>query len=51
MGLELYEDSLKGISGRLYESPIFHVEAEELGEFERGFPFKEKHVTDTQLKL
>jgi predicted N-acetyltransferase YhbS len=51
MGLELFKDSLKGISGKLYYSSLFEVSQADLEEFEKGFPFKEKHVTDTQLKM
>lgn len=49
MALELYEDSLKGVEGRFHEDPVFHVDEKELVEFEKRFPFREKHVTDTQL--
>jgi predicted N-acetyltransferase YhbS len=51
MALELYDDSLKGISGKFYADEVFEIEAEELKDFEKQFPHKEKHVTDTQLKL
>jgi predicted N-acetyltransferase YhbS len=50
MALELYEGALRGISGRFYEDPVFHVDPKELESFEKNFPPKEKHVTDTQLK-
>lgn len=50
MALELYENSLHGITGKYYEDPAFEVDQEELEVFEREFPYKEKHVTDTQLK-
>lgn len=50
MALELYENSLKGIEGKYYEDPIFQVENKELEAFEKEFPYKEKHVTNTQLK-
>lgn len=49
MALELYEDSLKGISGKFYESSAFEIGKEELDIFEKQFPYKEKHITDTQL--
>lgn len=49
MALELYEGALQGVSGRFFEDPVFHTEPEELEEFEKKFPFREKHVTDTQL--
>ncbi|HEY1404979.1 MAG TPA: N-acetyltransferase [Spirochaetota bacterium] len=50
MALELYENSLKGIEGKFYFDPVFIVAAQELEEFEKEFPYKEKHITDTQLK-
>lgn len=50
MALELYDGSLRGISGKFHEDEVFKVETEELEEFEKQFPYKEKHVTDTQLK-
>jgi len=50
MGLELYKDALRGIKGRFQEDPVFHIDKEELEAFETRFPYREKHVTDTQLK-
>ncbi|WP_370573202.1 GNAT family N-acetyltransferase [Methanomethylovorans sp.] len=50
MALELYNGSLKGISGKFYEDEVFKIEEEELEDFEKQFPHKVKHVTDTQLK-
>lgn len=50
MALELYKDSLKGMSGKFYMSPVFEVSLEDIEDFEKSFPYKEKHVTDTQLK-
>lgn len=50
MALELYKGSLDGISGKFYEDPAFVTDKEELETFEKQFPYKEKHVTDTQLK-
>lgn len=49
MALELYDDSLKGIEGKFYVDDVFETNSNELEEFEKKFPFKEKHVTDTQL--
>ena len=49
MALELYPGALDGISGRYYDDPVFAVDKAELEEFEKGFPYKEKHVTDTQF--
>lgn len=50
MALELYDGSLKGISGKYYEDEVFKIEKDELEIFEKEFPYKEKLVTDTQLK-
>lgn len=50
MALELTGGALRGISGRFYEDPVFHTDPDELEAFERQFPYKKKHVTDTQLK-
>ncbi len=49
MVLELQEGSLSGVSGKFYASKSFEVGNEELEEFEKNFPYKEKHVKDTQL--
>jgi predicted N-acetyltransferase YhbS len=51
MALEFYDGSLGGISGKFNEDKVFKIENEELEDFEKQFPYKEKHVTDTQLKL
>lgn len=51
MALELYPDSLNGLRGRFYEDQAFHTDKDELELFEKEFPYKEKHVTDTQLKI
>lgn len=50
MALELYEDSLKGVSGNFFEDKVFKIDNDELENFEKQFPYKEKHVSDTQLK-
>jgi predicted N-acetyltransferase YhbS len=50
MAMELSTDSLQGITGRFYEDAVFHVDKEELEAFERKFPYKEKHVTDSQFR-
>jgi predicted N-acetyltransferase YhbS len=50
MASELYENSLQGIEGKFYFDPIFHVDNKELETFEKEFPYKEKHVTSTQLE-
>lgn len=50
MVLELQEGSLSGISGKFYADKVFEIADDELEEFEKGFPYKKKHVTDTQLQ-
>jgi len=50
MGLELRGGSLAGISGRFHEDSVFMVGEDELEDFERGFPAREKHRTPTQLQ-
>jgi len=50
MVLELWDGALSGISGKFYESQAFKVEDKELEKFEREFPYKKKHITDTQFK-
>ena len=50
MALELTEGSLQGITGNFYEDEAFKVNDKELEEFDKAFPYKEKHVTATQLK-
>jgi predicted N-acetyltransferase YhbS len=49
MALELSPGSLGGVSGKFHEDPVFSVDDNELEQFEKNFPFREKHVTDTQL--
>jgi predicted N-acetyltransferase YhbS len=50
MALELLAGGLNGISGKFHADEVFNIEKEELEIFEKGFPHKEKCVTDTQLK-
>ena len=50
MALELFEGALDGITGKYYEDHAFEIRDEELEAFEREFPYREKHVTETQLK-
>lgn len=50
MVLELYEGALRGIEGRFYEDAVFKIDKAEAEAFDRGFPYKEKHVTDTQFR-
>jgi len=49
MGLELTPGCLKGVSGRFFEDEVFQIANEELEDFEKLFPAREKHVTPTQL--
>ncbi len=51
MAKELQIGSLSEIRGRFYEDESFYVDAARLEEFEKLFPYKEKHVTPTQLKI
>ncbi len=48
MAVGLREGSLEGITGRFHEDPVFRIDEDELEAFDRRFPHKEKHVTDTQ---
>jgi predicted N-acetyltransferase YhbS len=50
MALELSENSLNSIEGKFFEDTVFKINEEELELFEKDFPFKEKHETDTQIK-
>jgi predicted N-acetyltransferase YhbS len=49
MALELQTHSLASVNGRFIEDEAFEPGADELDEFEKNFPFKEKRITDTQL--
>ena len=51
MALELSKKSLEGMRGRFYEVLVDFVNDKELELFEKEFSFKEKHITDTQLKI
>lgn len=51
MTLELFENALTDVKGRFVEDESFNVNEDELNEFEKQFPYKEKLVTDTQLKM
>jgi hypothetical protein len=37
LALGLFENGMKGINGRFREDDVFHIEKEELEEYERGF--------------
>ncbi|MEL4304663.1 hypothetical protein [Methanococcoides sp. LMO-2] len=45
MALELNDGSLNEVSGKFFASNSFEVTEE----FEKEFPYKKKHVTNTQL--
>jgi predicted N-acetyltransferase YhbS len=42
MGLELYENALSGITGKMFNAPGFEIDPAALAEFEKTFPHKEK---------
>lgn len=50
MGVELAPNGLDGVTGRFVESHVFEVDPDELDEFERRFPPREKHVLPGQLR-
>ena len=50
MVLELQPNGLQNIHGRFFEDDVFTTQPDELDEFEKQFPYKEKLVTDTQFK-
>ena len=51
MALELLKESLNNVHGKFFEDEDFTTNEKELEEFEKQFPFKEKLITDTQLKF
>jgi len=51
MAFELYPGVLQGISGRFFEDEVYHVDEEELVEFEKTFPYKEKCITESQRRF
>lgn len=50
MVLELETNALDNVNGKFFEDEAFVSQTDELIEFEKQFPYKEKLVTDTQLK-
>ena len=50
MALELQAEGLSNVNGRFFEADEFETDSDELTEFEKQFPYKEKLVTDTQFK-
>lgn len=51
MAIPLYEGALDGITGKFTEASVFEQNAEELKEFEKTFPYKEKRVTESQKEF
>jgi predicted N-acetyltransferase YhbS len=49
MVLELFSNSLENITGKFFEGEIYKINKEELETFEKGFPYKEKLILDTQI--
>jgi predicted N-acetyltransferase YhbS len=50
MALELQEKGLENVTGRFIEDAAFEVQPDEVIEFDKDFPYKEKLVTDTQFE-
>ena len=50
MALELKNNGFANIQEKFFEDSAFETQADDLNEFEKNFPFKEKLVTDTQFK-
>lgn len=50
MVLELYTNSLKGISGKFYEDSAFEINKDDLDLFEQQFQYKEKRVVIKTLE-
>ena len=50
MALGLQKDGLANINGRFFEDTVFEIQPDELIEFEKEFPYKEKLKTDTQFE-
>jgi predicted N-acetyltransferase YhbS len=44
MAMPLHDGALDGVTGRFYEDPVFEVNANEVDEFDKGFPYKEKQA-------
>ena len=51
MALEMFDHSLACVKGKFHESSVYTVDTDELLEFDKQFPVKEKKVTDTQLSI
>lgn len=51
MALELSDGALARVSGCFFEGEAYNVSEEELIEFEKTFPYKEKFVTESQKRF
>ena len=51
MAKELQKNGLKGVQGKFYEDEVYSADEAELNEFENQFPYREKHILSTQLKI
>jgi hypothetical protein len=49
MVLELFPTALENINGKFFEGEVYKIDKGELETFEKGFPYKEKLVLDTQI--
>jgi predicted N-acetyltransferase YhbS len=50
MALELQSNGLADVKGRFFEDHVFETDPDDLTEFEKKFPYKEKLKTDTQFE-
>jgi predicted N-acetyltransferase YhbS len=50
MVLDLSDNGLTNISGRFFEDAAFQIDKEDLDEYEKRFPYKEKHKKEGQLE-
>lgn len=49
--MELREDALKGVAGNLRANPAFYMQDEDIAEFDKTFPPKQKHALASQFFL
>jgi predicted N-acetyltransferase YhbS len=47
MVLDLSDNGLTGISGRFFEDAAFQIDEKDLDEYDKRFPYKEKHKGDS----
>ena len=50
MVLDLSDNGLTNISGRFFEDSAFQIDKKDLDEYEKRFPYKEKHKKEGQLE-